>query len=96
VVDSIGRSGEEITPETEDVAVPCVDAGNRPPSHSGDIGRHRHARDGCPAKVVIGNQERVGHRSEHADLSADMGEIRPSRRLDLTDNGKSLGLEKRR
>jgi len=86
LVHVIGRCGQQVAPESEQVPVPRVQAGDAAAAHSLHLMGHGNAGDGGPAKMVVRDQEGIGDFAERADLMADMHEVRPGRRLDLADN----------
>ena len=85
LVHAVGRRGEEVAPEAEQVAVAGVEAGDGAAAHLLHLVRHGHARDGGPADVVVGNEERGGDRAQHADLVPHPGQVRGGGRLDFAD-----------
>ena len=85
LVDAVGRRGEQVAPEPEQVAVAGVEAGDGAPAHRLDLVGDGDARDGGPADVVVGDQEGAGDRAEHADLVPDPCEVGRGGRLDLAD-----------
>ncbi len=89
-VDAVGGGGEQVAPEPEDVAVPGVQAGDRPATHPGDLVGDGDARHGCPTDVVVRHEKCRGDRAEHADLVAHPYEVGSSCRLDLTDQLESV------
>ena len=85
LVHAVGRGGQQVTAEAEQVAVAGVEAGDGAPAHLLHLVRHGDARDGGPTDVVVGNEERGGDRAQDADLVPDAGQVRGGRRLDFAD-----------
>ena len=91
LVDAVGRRGEEVAPEAEEVAVAGVEAGDGAPAHRLHLVGDGDARDGGPADVVVGDEEAGGDRAEHADLVAYPFEVGRGGRLDLADELEGRG-----
>ena len=83
LLDAVGRRGEQVAPEAEQVAVPGVDARDGAAPHLRDLVGHGDARHGRTTDVVVRYQEAGCDRAEHPDLVADPRQVGPSRRFDL-------------
>jgi hypothetical protein len=90
LTDPVGRRRQEVPAEPQDVAISCVDAGDRPPSHQLYLMGDGDTRHRGPTNMVVGNQKRVGNATHDADLVSDVHHIRSGRRLDLA-NDPELG-----
>ena len=86
LVDPVSSRRKQVAPETEGVAVPGIQTGNRPPPHVDYLVRHSNARYRRPADVVIGDEKCRGHGAQHADLVPDPSQIGAGGRFDLTYN----------
>jgi hypothetical protein len=86
LINSVGGCGEQIAPEAEQVAVPCVEARDRPSSHQSDLVGNRDARHGGTTEVIVRDQERRRDAAHHADLMPDVHEVGLGRRLHLADD----------
>ena len=77
--------------EAENIAIAGIDARNRVASHELHFVSDGDARYGRSSDVVVRDQERIGDGAEHANLMADVGQIRACGWLDLTKDLETSG-----
>ena len=77
--------------EAENITIASIDAGNRVAPHELYLMGDGDTRYGRSSDVVVGDEEGISDGTEHPNLMANVGQIRPSGGLDFTDDLESLG-----
>src|SRR5579859_2077919 len=96
LVYAVGGAGQQISAESEHVAITGVQAGDGTTAHLVDLVGDGDARHGRPPDVVVRDEVARGDPAHDADLMAHMHHVWSGGRLDLADPLERAGLHEPR